>query len=210
MLWGEKLKFLNFSDYLLIFDISFLGYKVCFKVLFTMNKQFCCIVFVIFDWNLKKNICWGNFYYKSSITSSSLFSDRDSEDESSPFSTLHRHGSIGRDSDTEDSKSAFHMHRLRYIRRRCNNKIKKMINIYSIGVRVPRGVPWNTMILSVPVKKMMMKVLRYWRQRIYSLLFYRGWVSTYIKNRTAHIGVVLGARFNTKAECWWWCKAWIS
>lgn len=46
----------------------------------------------------------------------SLFSDRDSEDESSPFSTLHRHGSIGRDSDTEDSKSAFHMHRLRSTR----------------------------------------------------------------------------------------------
>ncbi|XP_018577044.1 uncharacterized protein LOC108915487 [Anoplophora glabripennis] len=46
----------------------------------------------------------------------SLFSDRDSEDESSPFSTLHRHGSIGKDSDNEDSKSAFHMHRLRSTR----------------------------------------------------------------------------------------------
>lgn len=47
---------------------------------------------------------------------SSFFSDRDSEDESSPFSTFHRHGSIGRDSDTEDSKrDAFHLHRLRYL-----------------------------------------------------------------------------------------------
>lgn len=41
---------------------------------------------------------------------SSLFNDRDSEDESSPFSTLHRHGSFGKDSDTEDPKrDAFHM-----------------------------------------------------------------------------------------------------
>ncbi|KAG5892434.1 hypothetical protein JTB14_003368 [Gonioctena quinquepunctata] len=47
----------------------------------------------------------------------SLFSDRDSEDESSPFSTLHRHGSIGRDSDNDDSKrDMFHMHRLRSTR----------------------------------------------------------------------------------------------
>lgn len=47
----------------------------------------------------------------------SLFSDRDSEDES-PFSTLHRHSSFGKDSDTEDSKkdNFHHMHRLRRMR----------------------------------------------------------------------------------------------
>ncbi|CAH0555404.1 unnamed protein product [Brassicogethes aeneus] len=42
----------------------------------------------------------------------SRLSDRDSEDES-PFTNLHRHSSFGKDSDNEDSRSAFHMHRLR-------------------------------------------------------------------------------------------------
>ncbi|XP_074036332.1 nuak family kinase 1 isoform X1 [Leptinotarsa decemlineata] len=52
----------------------------------------------------------------------SLFSDRDSEDESSPFSTLHRHGSIGKDSDNDDSKrDAFHLHRLRSTRPKRSN-----------------------------------------------------------------------------------------
>ncbi|CAH2005035.1 unnamed protein product [Acanthoscelides obtectus] len=46
----------------------------------------------------------------------SWFNDRDSEDESSPFSSL-RHGSVGKDSDNEDSKrDIFHMHRLRSTR----------------------------------------------------------------------------------------------
>ncbi|XP_060529712.1 uncharacterized protein LOC132704063 isoform X2 [Cylas formicarius] len=47
----------------------------------------------------------------------SLLSDRDSEDES-PFVSLHRHSSFGKDSDTEDSKkdSFHHMHRLRSTR----------------------------------------------------------------------------------------------
>uniref|UniRef100_A0AAR5Q4S2 Protein kinase domain-containing protein n=1 Tax=Dendroctonus ponderosae TaxID=77166 RepID=A0AAR5Q4S2_DENPD len=47
----------------------------------------------------------------------SLLSDRDSEDES-PFASLHRHTSFGKDSDNEDSKkdNFHHMHRLRRIR----------------------------------------------------------------------------------------------
>lgn len=45
---------------------------------------------------------------------SSLLSDRDGSEDESPFATLHRHSSFGRDSDTEDSRrDAFHMHRLR-------------------------------------------------------------------------------------------------
>lgn len=47
---------------------------------------------------------------------SSLLSDRDGSEDESPFVTLHRHSSFGRDSDTEDSRrDAFHMHRLRYV-----------------------------------------------------------------------------------------------
>ncbi|KAJ8967517.1 hypothetical protein NQ314_002832 [Rhamnusium bicolor] len=53
---------------------------------------------------------------KSMFGRTRRMNDRDSEDESSPFSTIHRHGSIGKDSDTEDSKNAFHMHRLRSTR----------------------------------------------------------------------------------------------
>ncbi|KAL1509473.1 hypothetical protein ABEB36_004199 [Hypothenemus hampei] len=47
----------------------------------------------------------------------SLLSDRDSEDES-PFASLHRHSSFGKDSDNEDSNKGnfHHMHRLRRIR----------------------------------------------------------------------------------------------
>ncbi|XP_066146852.1 uncharacterized protein Nuak1 isoform X2 [Euwallacea fornicatus] len=48
----------------------------------------------------------------------SLLSDRESEDES-PFASLHRHSSFGKDSDNEDSGKAgtfHHMHRLRRIR----------------------------------------------------------------------------------------------
>nr|CAI5852836.1 unnamed protein product [Callosobruchus analis] len=51
----------------------------------------------------------------------SWFNDRDSEDESSPFSSL-RHGSVGKDSDNEDSKrDIFHMHRLRSTRPKRTN-----------------------------------------------------------------------------------------
>ncbi|CAH1154094.1 unnamed protein product [Phaedon cochleariae] len=52
----------------------------------------------------------------------SLFGDRESEDESSPFSTLRRHGSTGKESDNEDSKrDVFHMHRLRSTRPKKSN-----------------------------------------------------------------------------------------
>lgn len=45
-----------------------------------------------------------------------MFSDRDSEDESS-YSGLYRHSSFGKDSDNEDSKKdKFHLHRLRSTR----------------------------------------------------------------------------------------------
>ncbi|XP_044742368.1 probable serine/threonine-protein kinase MARK-C [Chrysoperla carnea] len=47
----------------------------------------------------------------------SLLSDRDGSEDESPFSTLHRHGSVGRDSDNEDSrKDRIHLHRLRSTR----------------------------------------------------------------------------------------------
>lgn len=46
---------------------------------------------------------------------SSIFNDRDSEDESSPFHRMHRHTSTGRDSDSEDPTSRF-TYRLRSTR----------------------------------------------------------------------------------------------
>lgn len=46
---------------------------------------------------------------------SSIFNDRDSEDESSPFHRMHRHTSIGRESDSEDPASRF-TYRLRSTR----------------------------------------------------------------------------------------------